>query len=100
MNTNTPSPNSGITARTASQETRPVSVLITNHQTAVLDEIAAKFRRDTGNYMSRSDMIREILSAVLPYFADWGLGASAQEGGRRLAARLHRDITNLHNHEW
>ena len=82
------------TACTASEQTRSVSVLLTNHQTARLDEIAAALRRDTGSYMSRSDMLREILSAVLPFFPDWGQGTSAEDIGRIIATRLRRDITS------
>ena len=80
------------TACTASEQTRSVSVLLTNHQTARLDEIAAALRRDTGNYMSRSDMLRAILSAVLPFFPDWGQGTSADDVSKIIATRLCRDI--------
>ncbi|HYP13484.1 MAG TPA: hypothetical protein VEQ63_06150 [Bryobacteraceae bacterium] len=51
---------------TAATSTSPVTVLLTNHQAAMLDEIAAGVRRDTGGVLSRSAMIRAVLSAVIP----------------------------------
>jgi hypothetical protein len=51
--------------------TSAVTVLLTNEQTATLDEIAIGIRRTTGHSISRSAMIRAITTAVLPYCQEW-----------------------------
>lgn len=44
-----------------------ISVVLTNHQIALLDEIAAAIRRRTGAVLSRSAMLRATLAAILPH---------------------------------
>src|SRR4051812_14731912 len=52
-------------------ETSPVTVLLTHHQTARMDEIAAAIRRNAGAVVSRSAMVRAIAAAILPCYPDW-----------------------------
>lgn len=52
-------------------ETSPVTVLLTHHQTASIDEIIAGIRRNTGKTISRSALIRAIVSGVLPPLETW-----------------------------
>jgi hypothetical protein len=94
MNQNSSSPlnTSAQPTRSAATETRATTVLLTNHQTACLDEIAACLRRDTGKYMSRSAMLRAIVAAVLPLYPDWGQGESAADVQQRIATLLRRNI--------
>jgi hypothetical protein len=60
-----PMPPGAASAQTA------VTVLLTNDQTAFLDEVAAEIRRESGGCISRSAMLRAILSALKPYAEDW-----------------------------
>jgi hypothetical protein len=94
MNQNSSSPlnTSAQPTRSAATETRATTVLLTNHQTACLDEIAACLRPDTGKYMSRSAMLRAIVAAVLPLYPDWGQGESAADVQQRIATLLRRNI--------
>ena len=52
-------------------ETSSVTVLLTNHQTATLDEISAAIRRNTGRAISRSAILRALTTAALPYGEGW-----------------------------
>ena len=47
--------------------TSPVTVLLTNDQTATLDEISVAIRRNTGQAVSRSAILRALAAASLPY---------------------------------
>src|SRR4051812_37034559 len=60
-----PTPPSAASAQTA------VTVLLTNDQTAFLDEVAAEIRRETGGCISRSALLRAMISALKPYSEDW-----------------------------
>jgi hypothetical protein len=51
--------------------TSPVTVLLTNDQTANLDEISAAIRRNTGQAVSRSAILRALASACLLYGENW-----------------------------
>ena len=53
-----PTPPSAASAQTA------VTVLLTNDQTAFLDEVAAEIRRETGGCISRSAILRAMISAL------------------------------------
>ena len=48
-----------------------VAVLLTNDQVANLDQVAINLRRSTGRPLSRSAMIRAIVSSVLVYHQQW-----------------------------
>jgi hypothetical protein len=75
---------------TEAAETSPVSILLTRHQTALMDEIAAAIRRQTGTVISRSAMLRAIAAAVLPYYPEWLDCQSTVEIQQRIAIRLGR----------
>ena len=84
-NTATPSPNP-----TAS-ETSAVTVLLTNEQTALLDTTAAAIRRNTGVAISRSAMLRAIVSAALPFRQEWSKCQSAAQVEQKILNRLRAD---------
>jgi hypothetical protein len=65
------------------EATSPVTVLLTNDQTATLDEISAAIRRNTGHAISRSAILRALATAALPYGNGW------------LRCRSERQITEL-----
>jgi hypothetical protein len=85
-----PSPNPETTA--TARATACVTVLLTNHQTAFIDEIAADIRRRTGHALTRSAMLRAIADAVLPYFPEWA-NCRSEEELRELVARRMRGAT-------
>ena len=60
-----PTPPSAAAVQTA------VTALLTNDQTALLDEVAVEIRRETGGCISRSAILRAMMSALKPYFEDW-----------------------------
>jgi hypothetical protein len=60
-----PTPPSTASAQTA------ITVLLTYDQTAFLDEVAAEIRRETGGCISRSAILRAMMSALKPYAEDW-----------------------------
>src|SRR3954449_9391255 len=60
-----PTPPSAASAQTA------VTVLLTNDQTALLDEVSAEIRRETGGCLSRSAILRAMISALTAYAEDW-----------------------------
>jgi hypothetical protein len=62
-------------------------VLLTE-QVVRLDEIAAQVRRRSGKTISRSGMIRAILSAVLPCHEDWVKVTSEADLQQMVALRL------------
>lgn len=63
-------PTPTINASPASAQTA-VTVLLTNDQAAFLDEVTAAIRRNTGGSVSRSAMLRAMMSALRPYYANW-----------------------------
>ena len=73
---------------TAAAETSPVTVLLTHHQIALMDEITAAVRRESGTVISRSAMLRAIAAAVLPCYMDWLDCRSTVELQQRIATRL------------
>ena len=48
-----------------------VTVLLTNEQTVRLDEISAAIRRRSAKSISRSAVIRALISALLPYYQNF-----------------------------
>jgi len=48
-----------------------ISALLDTEQVFNLDEIAAVIRHDTGKQLTRSAIIRAILSSSLPYKQNW-----------------------------
>jgi hypothetical protein len=84
----------------AAAETTAVTVLLTNAQTAMLDEIALAIRRKSGAVISRSAMIRAFIAAALPH-RDWWLHAKSEESLREsvslrmvIALRQQEDRNN------
>ena len=73
---------------TVAGQTSPVTVLLTHHQIAWMDEIAAAIRRQTGAVISRSAMLRAIAAAVLPCYPDWLDSASAADLQKKLHIAL------------
>jgi hypothetical protein len=73
--------------RAASAQTA-VTVLLTNDQTALLDEAAAEIRRETGGCISRSAMLRAMISALTPYAEDWLKCRTETEVKEVIAIRL------------
>ena len=61
----------GQSKSSSAAETSPVTVLLTHDQTATIDEIIAGIRRNTGKTISRSALIRAVVSGVLPPFETW-----------------------------
>lgn len=68
-------------------ETTAVTVLLTNGQTAMLDEIAVAIRRKSGAAISRSAMIRAFLTALLPH-RDWWITAKSEASLHEAASLL------------
>jgi hypothetical protein len=68
-----------------------ITLLLTHDQTATLDEIAAAIRRNTGQCVSRSAMIRAIATALLPYYADWLQCRSEAQIQQMITRRLQAD---------
>jgi hypothetical protein len=66
-----------------------VTVLLTNDQAAFLDEVTAAMRRNTGGAISRSAMLRAMMSALKPYFEDW-LKCRTEADVKELIARRLR----------
>jgi hypothetical protein len=67
-----------------------VSVILTHHQAALLDEIAAAIRRHTGKSISRWAMFRAIADAVLPLYPDWFASRSEDELQERIRLQIGR----------
>jgi hypothetical protein len=65
-----------------------VTVLLTNDQTALLDEVAAEIRRETGGCISRSAMLRAMISALTPYAEEWLKCRTETEVEQVMAIRL------------
>ena len=61
----TQTPPSAASAQTA------VTALLTNEQTALLYEVAVEIRRETGGCISRSAILRAMISALTPYAGEW-----------------------------
>jgi hypothetical protein len=59
------------TEQSAAPQQTAITVLLTNSQTALMDEVAAGIRRNTGTSISRSAMLRTMISAMTPYFREW-----------------------------
>lgn len=74
--------------RDIAAQTTAVTVLFTNNQAALMDEIIAAIRRNTGKPISRSALMRAIVSAVLPYFPDWLQCASVAALQQKITTRL------------
>jgi hypothetical protein len=68
--------------------TSVVSMVLLTEQVVRLDEIAAQVRRRSGKTISRSGMIRAILSAVLPCHEDWVKVTSEADLQQMVALRL------------
>ena len=84
-NTDGPSPH------TIARETTAVTILLTNEQTALLDAAAAAIRRNTGVAISRSAMLRAIVSALLPFRQEWSKCQSAAQIKQKIENRLRSD---------
>ena len=69
--------------------TSPVTVLLTNDQTATLDEISASIRRNTGQAVSRSAILRALAAASLPYGEGWLRCRSEQQITQLVGRLLH-----------
>ena len=69
--------------------TSPVTVLLTNDQTATLDEISAAIRRNTGQAVSRSAILRALAAASLPYGEGWLRCRSEQQITQLVGRLLH-----------
>jgi hypothetical protein len=54
-----------------------------------MDEVAAGIRRNTGASISRSAMLRTMISALTPYFREWLLCGSEAELMQLISRRLH-----------
>ena len=78
----TPTNPGSASARTA------VTILLTNDETAFLDEVTAEIRRRTGASISRSAMLRAMLSALRPYHPEWLRCGSEAELNDRISRRL------------
>jgi hypothetical protein len=48
-----------------------ITVILTDKETATMDEIALTIRRNTGKSISRSALIRAITTAALVWHRDW-----------------------------
>jgi hypothetical protein len=70
--------------------TTEIGVLLTNDQIANLDQVAIHIRRNTGRAISRSAMIRAILSPVLKYHQQWLSCESEQQLRQSVANQLMR----------
>ena len=77
-----PTPPGAASAQTA------VTVLLTNDQTAFLDEIAAEIRRQTGGCISRSAILRAMICALTPYAEEWLKCCTETEVKEVIAIRL------------
>ena len=77
----------------AAQQTTPVTVLLTHHQVALMDEIAAAIRRNTGVAISRSALLRAIATPTLPCFEDWLHCTSVGDVQKHIARRLRTGKT-------
>jgi len=75
-------PPSAASAQTA------VTVLLTNDQTALLDEVAVEIRRETGGCISRSAILRAMISALTPYAEEWLKCRTETEVKEVIAIRL------------
>ena len=82
---------SATSSNTAGNQTSAVTVLLTNEQAALLDGAAANIRRNTGVAISRSAMLRAILSAVLPFRQEWSRCQSAMDVEQKITNRLRAD---------
>jgi hypothetical protein len=69
--------------------TSAVTVLLTNDQTATLDEISAAIRRNTAQAVSRSAILRALTSACLPHGEDWLRCRSEQQIAQLVSRLLH-----------
>ena len=72
----------------AAKQTSPITVLLTHHDVAVMDEIAAAIRRNNGAVIGRSALLRAVVAATLPYHKDWLHCRSVAGLQNRLATRL------------
>src|SRR4051812_48268975 len=59
------------TSPSAASAQTAVTALLTNDQTALLDEVSAEIRRETGRCLSRSAILRAMISALTPYAEEW-----------------------------
>ena len=75
-------PPSAASAQTA------VTVLLTNDQTALLDVVAVEIRRETGGCISRSAILRAMISALTPYAEEWLKCRTETEVKEVIAIRL------------
>ncbi len=70
--------------------TTEVGVLLTNDQIANLDQVAINIRRKTGCALSRSAMIRAIITPVLAYHQQWLNCESEQQLRQTVVNQLMR----------
>ena len=75
----------------ASPDTVAVTVLLTDDQIAVMDNLSVTIRRHTGKAVSRSAMIRAIVSAALPHHSEWLTCGSEAEIRETIAKKM--DLT-------
>jgi len=78
--------------REHSNRTGEVAVVLNKDQVTNLDQIAIDIRRATGYAISRSAMIRAILSAVLKYHQRWPACESEQDLQNAIETQLVRGI--------
>src|SRR3954471_19693156 len=78
-------------SKPSSSEVRTeVTVLLTNDQTARLDEAAAAIRRGSGKAISRSAIMRAIVTAAVACFPAWVACQSEDEICQTLLTQLLR----------
>jgi hypothetical protein len=75
-----------------SRRTGEVAVLLTNDQIANLDQLAIDIRRTAGCAVSRSAIMRAILSAVFKYQRQWPACESEQDVQQAVESQLVRGI--------
>jgi hypothetical protein len=72
----------------AAKQTSAVTVLLTHHHVALMDEITATIRRNTGVVISRSALLRAVAGATLPYYNDFTDCRSVVDLQNQIAKRL------------
>jgi hypothetical protein len=73
-------------------ESAAITVLLTNDQIAQLDEIAAAIRRNSGRSISRSALIRAMITAATTLRADWRLCHDEDDVCLWILARLSNTL--------
>ena len=65
-----------------------ITILLTNHQTAYLDEITAAMRHETGSAISRSSLVRAMAMAAAESYREFLDYSSEREIRDKLLQRL------------